>query len=61
MNNFIKISDAAVILQGRNIDSKKLNAERRGLPYVVGASCIKDIVRNIARITKRKPFLSSVT
>ncbi len=42
MNNFIKISDAAVILQGRNIDSKKLNAERRGLPYVVGASCIKD-------------------
>ena len=42
VNNFIKISDVAMILQGRNIDSKKLNTERRGLPYIVGASCIKD-------------------
>lgn len=41
-NDYIKLSDAAVILQGRNVDGKKLNTERRGLPYIVGASCIKD-------------------
>ncbi|MCM1166421.1 MAG: hypothetical protein NC299_13325 [Lachnospiraceae bacterium] len=41
-DNYIKLSDAAVILQGRNVDSKKLNTERRGLPYIVGASRIKD-------------------
>ncbi len=41
-NEYIKLSDAAVILQGRNVDGKKLNTERRGLPYIVGASCIKD-------------------
>lgn len=40
--DYIKIADVAVILQGRNIDGKKLNTERRGLPYIVGASCIKD-------------------
>lgn len=42
VGDYIKISDVAVILQGRNIDGKKLNTERRGLPYIVGASCIKD-------------------
>lgn len=42
VSNCIKISDAAVILQGRNVDKQKLNTEQRGLPYVVGASCIKD-------------------
>lgn len=41
-NDYIKLSDAALILQGRNIDGKKLNTDGRGLPYVVGASCIKN-------------------
>ncbi|MCM1275491.1 MAG: hypothetical protein NC299_09005 [Lachnospiraceae bacterium] len=40
--NYIKLSDAAVILQGRNISGDKLNTDGRGLPYIVGASCIKD-------------------
>lgn len=40
--SYIKISDVAVILQGRNISGEKLNTERRGLPYIVGASCIKN-------------------
>lgn len=40
--NYIKISDVALITQGRNIDKEKLNTEGRGLPYIVGASCIKD-------------------
>lgn len=41
-SDYIKLSDAALILQGRNIDGKKLNTDGRGLPYIVGASCIKD-------------------
>lgn len=41
-NQYIKLSDAALILQGRNVDKKKLNTEKQGLPYIVGASCIKD-------------------
>ncbi len=39
---YIKISDVAAIFQGRNIEKEKLNTEKRGLPYIVGASCIKD-------------------
>lgn len=41
-NKYIKLSDAALILQGRNINADKLNTEGRGLPYIVGASCIQD-------------------
>lgn len=42
LSTYVKLSDVAVILQGRNVDGKKLNTEGRGLPYIVGASCIKD-------------------
>lgn len=41
-NKYIKLSDVALVLQGRNVNVKKLNTEGRGLPYIVGASCIKD-------------------
>lgn len=42
MDTYIKISDCAVIIQGKNLDKKYLNSGGRGLPYVVGASCLKD-------------------
>lgn len=38
----IKISDCAIVEQGKNIDKKYLNTDNKGLPYIVGASCIKD-------------------
>lgn len=38
----IKISDCAIVTQGKNIDKKFLNTEQKGLPYIVGASCLKD-------------------
>ena len=37
----IKIGDCAIITQGKNINKKFLNNEKKGLPYVVGASCLK--------------------
>lgn len=42
MGRYITIGDCSVILQGKNIDKKKLNESRNGLPYIVGASCLKD-------------------
>ena len=41
-NVFAKISDVALLLVGKNIDKGKLNAEGKGLPYIVGASSMKD-------------------
>ena len=38
----ITVGDCAVILTGRNIDGGKLNTDGRGLPYIVGASCMQD-------------------
>lgn len=42
MSQYITIGDCSVILQGKNVDKKKLNTEEKGLPYIVGASCLKD-------------------
>lgn len=42
MGQYITIGDCSVILQGKNIDKKKLNESGNGLPYIVGASCLKD-------------------
>jgi len=42
MRQYITIGDCAVVLQGKNIDKAKLNTEKKGLPYVVGASCLQD-------------------
>lgn len=49
----IKISDCAVVLQGKNIDKKYLNTDRKGLPYIVGASCIKDSGLVCEKFTER--------
>lgn len=40
--NIIKIGDCSIVLQGRNIDKKFCNNDKKGLPYIVGASCLKD-------------------
>ena len=42
MAEYITIGDCAAIFQGRNIDKAKLNTEGKGIPYIVGASCMKD-------------------
>ena len=42
MSEYITIGDCAVIFQGRNLDKAKLNTEGKGIPYIVGASCMKD-------------------
>lgn len=42
MSGYITIGDCAAIFQGRNIDKAKLNTEGKGIPYIVGASCMKD-------------------
>lgn len=42
MSGYITIGDCAAIFQGRNIDKSKLNTEGKGLPYIVGASSMKD-------------------
>lgn len=39
---YITISDCAVILEGKNVDKKKLNTEKKGLPYIVGASSLQN-------------------
>ena len=39
---YITISDCAVILEGKNVDKKKLNTEGKGLPYIVGASSLQN-------------------
>ncbi len=39
---YITIGDCAAIFQGRNLDKSKLNTEGKGIPYIVGASCMKD-------------------
>lgn len=38
----VKISDCAVVLQGKNVDKKYLNTDGKGLPYTVGANRIRD-------------------
>lgn len=38
----IKIGDCADVKQGKNLDKKYINTEKKGLPYIVGASCLKD-------------------
>lgn len=42
MSEYITIGDCAAIFQGRNLDKVKLNTEGKGIPYIVGASCMKD-------------------
>ena len=42
MSEYITIGDCAAIFQGRNLDKAKLNTEGKGIPYIVGASCMKD-------------------
>ena len=42
MSEYITIGDCAVIFQGRNLDKAKLNTEGKGIPYIVGACCMKD-------------------
>ncbi len=42
MAEYITIGDCAAIFQGRNIDKAKLNTEGKGIPYIVGASCMKN-------------------
>lgn len=42
MPEYITISDCAIVLEGKNIDKKKLNTEGKGLPYIVGASCLQN-------------------
>lgn len=39
---YIRISDCALILEGKNVDKKKLNTEKEGLPYIVGASSLQN-------------------
>jgi len=41
---YVKISDVADILVGKNINKDKLNADGKGLPYIVGASSLQDSV-----------------
>lgn len=42
MEKYITVGDCAIVLQGKNIDKTKLNKDKKGLPYIVGASCLKD-------------------
>lgn len=41
-DTYITIDDCSVILQGKNVDKSKLNTECKGLPYIVGASCLQE-------------------
>ena len=38
----IKIKDCAIVTQGKNLDKKYLNTDKKGLPYIVGASSLKE-------------------
>ena len=38
----IGIADLIGIFQGRNLDKAKLNTEGKGIPYIVGASCMQN-------------------
>lgn len=38
----ITVGDCALVIEGRNIEKAKLNTEQKGIPYIVGASCMKD-------------------
>ncbi len=42
MSRYITIDACSVILQGKNVDKAKLNTEGKGLPYIVGASCLQE-------------------
>ena len=39
---YITISYCAVILEGKNVEKKKLNTVEKGLPYIVGASSLQN-------------------
>lgn len=41
-DKYITIDDCSVIIQGKNVDKSKLNTEGKGLPYIVGASCLQE-------------------